>query len=241
MRRGLLSPSAIIDVLVDNKSPIFGDLHLNHLHSNHWVWKLIEISTDRCLDIVKAAVSIQNNEGLKQLTEITATTTDMDLEMMDNNNPKKILIIPEAIAEAVDAAAETCRELYTSLVSQLLCQLHLRHQDLISKGQESSQSLETGKLSSLDPRLVSYVSALTRIFRHFHLVETGLHVICVKGTTIPSLTSSVQVSSQVLITSGIDVSSLPNEEDQVIQQAIETLTGPARRIWQMNQSGEDRK
>lgn len=233
MRRGLLSPSAIVDVLVDNKSPVFGELHLNHLHSNQWVWKLIEISTDRCLDIVKAAVSIQNNEGLKQDRE---STTDMDLAIENHAiQSQKKLIIPEAILEAVDAAAETCRELYTSLVSQLLCQLHLRHQFLVSNGQESPQSLETGKLSSLDPRLVSYVSTLTRIFRNFHLVETGLHVIGVKGTTIPSLTSAIQVSSQIIGILGNN-KTLPIEEDQVIQQACETLTGPAKRIWQMKNS-----
>jgi hypothetical protein len=245
MRRGLLSPSAIIDVLVDTSSNslIFGELHLNHLHSNQWVWKLIEISSDRCLDIMKAAVSIQNNEAHKQLLahrqehqqqqqQQQEETTDMEIGASSSSSCE--IQIPEAILEAVEAAAETCRELYSSLVSQLLCLLHQRHQMLVSNGQESSQSLQTGKLSSLDPRLVSYVSTLTRILRNFHLVETGLRVGCVAGTAIPLLTSSAQVSTRVLAILGSNVVSGDEHEGVVIQQAIESLAGPARRIWQSN-------
>jgi hypothetical protein len=232
MRRGILSPSAIVDVLVSSKYPLVGHLHLQCLHSNQWVWKLIEISTDRCLDIMKAAVSIQNNEAYKQYQQ---QDTSMDTGNEMSEQMAITIQIPEVILEAVDAAAETCRELYSLLVSQLLHQLHLRHELLVTNGQESATSVTTGKLSSLDCHLVSYVSVLNRLMRSFKLVEKGLQVSAVQGTLVPALMSAVDVSKHLLTLFGMNETSIDtdaNNEEEVIAQAMRRLTGPAKRMWQ---------
>lgn len=228
MRRGLLSPSAVMHVIVDPKYQLRGNLSLEYLHSNEWVWKLIEISTDRCLDIMKAAVSIQNNEGYKQFHQ-----QDTEMDQGEGQRHADIIIqIPEAIVEAVEAAAETCCELYVLLVPQLLYDIHVRHQFLVSSGQESSQSVESGKLSSLDPRLVSDVSVVTRVMRNFSMVNIGLRESRVHGTSIPTIVTSNAASKRLLELLGVQ----DYTEENLMSRVTESLAGPARRIWQNNQN-----
>lgn len=227
MRRGLLSPTAIIDVFVGSKHSIVDQLHIDYLHSNQWVWKFIEIATDRCLDIVKAATSIQNNEAFKQIQQ---QKTDMDVESENKQNIDISVVIPENISEAVDTAAESSRELYQLLVTKLLWKLQERHQHLVLIGQESPNSSISGVLTSLDPGLVSIISLLTRTIRVFHLTEKGLKLGAVQGTNVPSITARLEVSVNLLNLSKFDSSNL--NEDQRFNRALELLSGPAKRVWE---------
>lgn len=227
MRRALLSPSAVVEILVSSKHSIIGQLHVDYLHSNQWVWKLIELATDRSLDIVKAAVSIHNTTAFQQYQQ---QHTDMDLEGESTTKTNVSIIIPENIVEAVDAASETARELYTHLTTKLLWSLHDRHQLFVSTGQENPRTPNLGILTSLDPRLVSLVSLLTRTIRIFHLTEKGLQLGAFQGTTVPSIASRLEVSKKLLSLSKIDPTNLT--EDEVYNQILGYITGPAKRIWE---------
>lgn len=244
MRRGIVAPDALVSYLTQNAVPVPGNMHISHVHINHSVWRMVELGMDRCLDIVKAAMSMQNNAAYTQreaalssggMDEGTEDAAPVDAEEEDRRDGDSRrsrsyadeasasvqVVIPEEVLEAVEAACEGSQIFYKVIVSALLEAVQSRHAALVVSGDESAGSVESGAVTSLDPCLIVNLSLLQKVLRNFHMNELGLQNSCAEGTTLPAVTARSAVAQCIA-----NDSSCANGSS-----ALAVLTGPARKVW----------
>jgi hypothetical protein len=250
MRRGVLGPQGVVAYMTQRAIPVPGDLHISNLHTNQWVWRLVEVCMARSLDIVKAAMGMQNTSAFTQ-REAALTAGGMDdgepdavVEEEDDNNhtddsdkrrsrsfqsngaASVNIVISEEILDAVEAATDAAKLFYSALATSLLQTIQARHSALVASGSETAGSVESGAVTSLDPCLVVNISLLHNILRNFHMSEVGLLNNCVEGTTFPAITDRQSVAKNVLVGAGKG-----GESDVKGAIALSVLTGPAQKVW----------
>mmetsp|Transcript_24976 Transcript_24976/g.36851 ORF Transcript_24976/g.36851 Transcript_24976/m.36851 type:complete len:1091 (+) Transcript_24976:65-3337(+) len=240
MRRAILHPSAVVSFMTQVGETAPGGLHLDEIHKNQWVWKLVEVSMDRCLDIVKAAVNMQNNAAVSSQSA-PAPSGDMEVDgdmtegaesngdcrRVRGDGSNEAVVVPEEISSAVAGAADGSRTMYSALVTHLLVRLHGCHSQLVVDGSETEISRSEGTITCLDPGLIARTSMLHRVLRIFHLTEKGLVSGLAQGTSLPPVTARGEVSQNVL--EALQVQGRPDPGDGTA--LVDVLGGPAKRIW----------
>lgn len=250
MRRGALAPQGVVAYMIQRTVPVPGNLHISNVHTNQWVWRIIEVCMARSLDMVKAAMSTQNTAAFTQ-REAALTAGGMDDgdgdedaagedeeedKPVDSDNRRSRnfangsgsvkVVISEDILETVEVATDGAKHFYSSLATSLLQSIQTRHSSLVASGSETAGSVESGAVTSLDPSLVVNISLLHNILRNFHMSEVGLLNSQAEGTTFPAITDRQTVAKNILAFGGIG-----GDGDAKGAKALSVLTGPAQKVW----------